>query len=139
MNLGACSITSAELWGAYWSLYLGWQLGHRKIILELDSKCAVLLISHQVLEAHVCSSLLKAIKELLSRDWNVEICHIYREANSCADRVAKHGHSCGVGFNYFSVLPDFMSLEFCADHMGHHCPRIFFFFLVRHCPRIIAV
>ena len=32
VNLGSCSTTVAELWGAYWSLWLGWQLGHRRII-----------------------------------------------------------------------------------------------------------
>ena len=45
VNLGSCSITAAELWGAYWSLWLGWQLGYRRVILELDSK--VCCASHQ--------------------------------------------------------------------------------------------
>ena len=84
----------------------------------------VLLIKNQALETHGCSSLLRSITELLTREWNVEICHIYREANSCADRVAKHGHSCALGFNYFSVLPVFLYLDFSANFMGHHCPCI---------------
>ena len=54
----------------------------------------------------------------------MEICHIYREANYCADQAAKHGHFCPLGFNYFSVLPSFMSLVFSVDFMGQVRPRI---------------
>ena len=40
-NLGSCSITSAELWGAFIGLKSAFQLGFKKVTLEMDSKVAV--------------------------------------------------------------------------------------------------
>lgn len=44
-KLGRCSIFKAELWGILEGLKLAWDLGFRKIIAELDSLSAVMMIN----------------------------------------------------------------------------------------------
>ncbi|CAL1376978.1 unnamed protein product [Linum trigynum] len=44
-NLGMCSITRTELRGVVEGLQLAWNLDHRCIRVELDSQCAVQLLS----------------------------------------------------------------------------------------------
>ncbi|CAI0421512.1 unnamed protein product [Linum tenue] len=41
MNLGMCSITRAELRGVMEGLQLAWDMGFRRVRVELDSRCAV--------------------------------------------------------------------------------------------------
>ncbi|CAN1183028.1 Putative ribonuclease H protein At1g65750 [Linum perenne] len=78
MNLGKCSITRAELRGVVLGLQLAWERGYRKIQLQLDSQCAVLLLQGEGLEDHA---------------------HVYRESNNVADFLANYGHSCPLGFH----------------------------------------
>ena len=40
INLGSCSITIAKLWGIFWGLFLGWNLGHKNVWLETNSVSA---------------------------------------------------------------------------------------------------
>ena len=42
--IGTCSSTRAELWGVFTGLNFVWNLGLRKIILEVDSKSVAELI-----------------------------------------------------------------------------------------------
>ncbi|CAN1144174.1 Putative ribonuclease H protein At1g65750 [Linum perenne] len=38
-------------------------------------------------------------RELLRRNWEVQILHVYRESNHVADYLANVGHSCPLGFH----------------------------------------
>ncbi|CAN1147638.1 Putative ribonuclease H protein At1g65750 [Linum perenne] len=78
MNLGKCSITRAELRGVVSVLQLAWERGYRKI--------------------QQSATIIKAI-ELLQRNWEVQIIHVYRESNHAADYLANVGHSCPLGFH----------------------------------------
>jgi len=40
---------------------------------------------------HKLGAVIVDIKELLSKEWEVLLLHTLREANSCADFMAKHG------------------------------------------------
>ena len=44
-------------------------------------------------------------------DWCVEVSLVYREANVCADRLAKHGHSLELGVSIFDKIPSFICQE----------------------------
>ncbi|CAN1178257.1 Putative ribonuclease H protein At1g65750 [Linum perenne] len=78
MNLGKCSITRAELTGAVTGLERAWELGVRELTVQLDSLCAVRLISD--LE-------------------NTDHQHIYREGNFLADYLASKGHTATLGLH----------------------------------------
>ncbi|CAN1836512.1 Putative ribonuclease H protein At1g65750, partial [Linum perenne] len=99
MNLGKCSITKAELRGAVSGLQLAWEQGYRKIQLQLDSQCAVQLLQGDDLEDHAHAATIIMARELLRRNWEVQILHVYRESNHVADYLANVGHSCPLGFH----------------------------------------
>ncbi|CAN1177321.1 Putative ribonuclease H protein At1g65750, partial [Linum perenne] len=79
LNLGKCSITRAELRGAVSGLQLAWERGYRKIQLQLDSHCAVQLLHGEGLEDHAHAATIMTATELLRRNWEVQILHVYRE------------------------------------------------------------
>ena len=61
---------------------------------------------------------------MLNDELLAEVHHIYREANCCADLLAKHGHHQANVVEVFSTMPSFLSLPFNADLRGVKFPRI---------------
>ena len=114
-KLGICTAITAELWGACIGLRMAFELGYKNVLLELDLRVVVQMIDHGVDDSHVCSSLVKAIRLILDKDWIVNISHVYRDINSCADLLAKHGHEVDTGVQFFVSLPAFVSVSFFAD------------------------
>ncbi|KAF7836240.1 cytosolic sulfotransferase 15-like [Senna tora] len=87
-NLGYCDVISAELWGIKMGLEVAWEMGARKIVIEMDSTYAHQLVLSRVQELHPCLSLVNAIHQILARQWEVQIVHVLREANRVADFFA---------------------------------------------------
>ncbi|CAN1855972.1 hypothetical protein LINPERHAP1_LOCUS41924 [Linum perenne] len=46
MNLGACLITHVEIRGAIEGLNRAWDAGYRRIILEMDSRAAIAVLTN---------------------------------------------------------------------------------------------
>ncbi|KAH9768779.1 putative ribonuclease H protein [Citrus sinensis] len=88
INLGACSVLTAELWGLYHGLCMASQRGFRRIWVEVDSKPVTQILANPTTPVNEHHSPILAIRELLSRDWIVRVNHIYREANIAADFLA---------------------------------------------------
>ncbi|CAI0558302.1 unnamed protein product [Linum tenue] len=108
MNLGVCSITRAELRGAMEGLQLAWNSGFRRVRLELDSQCAVLLLSSRDYPDHPHAAIIHRFQEMMQCDWEVTIHHVYREGNKGADFLANYGHNLPVGLHPVSCsVPDF--------------------------------
>ncbi|CAL1413874.1 unnamed protein product [Linum trigynum] len=103
MNLGKCTITRAEIWGALKGLELAWEAGHRQVELQLDSRTAMSLLQVPGQHNHQHADLTLSFQALLRRDWDVRIIHIYREANFLADCLAHKGHSLTPGFHSVHV------------------------------------
>ncbi|KAF7807156.1 ribonuclease H [Senna tora] len=87
-NLGSCNALHAELWSVMMGLDLAWEIGARKVVIEVDSLLAHQLIYGQVPDLHPCASLVANIHHLIARNWAVEISHVLREANKVADAMA---------------------------------------------------
>ncbi|CAN1181551.1 Putative ribonuclease H protein At1g65750 [Linum perenne] len=102
MNLGRCTVTRAELRGAITGLELAWAYGFRKIALQLDSRAAV---------------------AILSQDWQVEIRHVYREANKAADFLASQGHMFPFGIHIFPLSDCNLGHILRYDCLGVSEPR----------------
>ncbi|RYQ96030.1 hypothetical protein Ahy_B08g091483 [Arachis hypogaea] len=66
-------------------------------------------------ESHGSSSLVRSIKELLAKMVNVEVKHIYREANFCMDALAKIGQREAVGIKLFEQPPPCLYHHLLAD------------------------
>ncbi|CAN1189870.1 Putative ribonuclease H protein At1g65750, partial [Linum perenne] len=105
INLGTCSIMRAELRGIIEGMNLAWESGIRKLCIQTDSRAAMSILScaNACLNRH--TSLVQQFHELESRDWDIQIRHIYREANFAADYLANRGHSFELG-SHVCQYPD---------------------------------
>ena len=65
----------------------------------------MLMISKQVVVPNALYALIVAILDLLSRNWQISITHIYREAKSAADFMANMAHSVLFCLHLFSSPP----------------------------------
>ncbi|CAN1195923.1 Putative ribonuclease H protein At1g65750 [Linum perenne] len=102
MNIGYCSITRAELRGAIQGLRLAWDVGVRRVELQVDSMTVVQLIEPPNDPMHLHAMEVRDIRELLSRDWEVRVKHVYREANHAADHLAGSGFAFPLGIHSIS-------------------------------------
>ena len=104
-NLGVCSVTSAELWGLFHGLSIAWLYGFRRVIVEVDSKCVLQLVSPSspIINEHF--SLIQAIQELLRRDWFIQVKHIYWEANKATYFLTTYSFSFPLGLHCFQSIP----------------------------------
>ncbi|CAL1380726.1 unnamed protein product [Linum trigynum] len=89
-KIGTGSAILAELWGIHQGLIMAWKQGTQFLILETDSKLAIDLIRNREDPAHPHSTILAAIRRLLSQNWVVQLVHTYREGNRVADWLSKH-------------------------------------------------
>ncbi|CAN1138684.1 Putative ribonuclease H protein At1g65750 [Linum perenne] len=127
INIGKCSITRAEIKAAITSFELTWEVSHRRVQLQVDSVTAYLiLIQTGVTHQHAREVL--QFRDLLTRDWLVEIKHVYRKGNKAADHLASlgHGRSHGLHLNpYFdSVLLNFLLYDSLSCSKPHSVNKV---------------
>lgn len=84
-NLGPYPFLVVELWGVLLGLDQAWERGYRRLILEIDSQEIVHMLSGASSGNTTNNYLIEGCKDILSRDWAIELSHIYREANSVAN------------------------------------------------------
>ncbi|CAN0866718.1 Putative ribonuclease H protein At1g65750 [Linum grandiflorum] len=104
-NLGSCSITRDEMRAIVDGLKLAWSLGIRRIQVQSDSRAAIAILAKDSELNHHHAALVLQFKELRSRQSEVQLSHIYREANNATDYLANLGHSFSYGLHLFD-LPD---------------------------------
>ena len=75
------------------------------LLVEVDSLCVSQIISKQVVVPNAFYAIVVAVQELLSRNWQISITHIFRKANSAADFMANMAHSVPHGLHLFTSLP----------------------------------
>ncbi|CAN1820333.1 Putative ribonuclease H protein At1g65750, partial [Linum perenne] len=97
------SIVRAEIWGVIEGMELAWSCGIKQLRVQSDSATA----------------------ELKSRQWNVTIEHIYREANFAADYLANSGHELDLGTFVFSYPCNGLRKWLRYDMLGVCLPRQF--------------
>ena len=118
VNLGMCSVLSAELWGLLHGLKVAWDYGSRHLQVGVDNKNVVLLLERAHPPANENAILVKTIRELLARDWIVHMEHVYRKANSAADFLASYSLTKPLGLHVLpSPPPDIIGL-LCNDAYG---------------------
>ena len=69
------------------------------------------------------SPLIRAIQELIRRNWRVEINHVYREANFAADYLATLACSISLGLHFFNSPPKGVLQFMPQDTYGVVYPR----------------
>lgn len=60
---------------------------------------------NEVDENHPYYGLIHSCKELINRDWEISVNHIYSKANRVAEALANMGHSCTLGFHFLRSSP----------------------------------
>ena len=105
MNLGNYSALVAEIWGAWKALNLAWKKGYRKIILEMDSKVAIQLITNGTNSTNAATRLVLDIRRMLKLDWMVQVNHVFREGNRAADTLANISIRLPLGLHEMEVVP----------------------------------
>ncbi|CAN1786768.1 Putative ribonuclease H protein At1g65750 [Linum perenne] len=125
MNLGSCTITRAEIRGALEGIKWAWEAGYRKLEVQLDSKAAVAILSDRSLEiTHGHGLEVIEFREWMSRDWELEIKHVYREANFAADHLASRGHDLPRGSHWIDPIDCRLAYFVRYDCMGLTVPRL---------------
>ncbi|KAK7303014.1 hypothetical protein RJT34_13913 [Clitoria ternatea] len=74
-------------------LKLAWDLGCKKVKVDIDSGNALGLVRNGPVANDPAFALVSEINGLVRRDWLVEFSHVFRESNRAADRLAHLGHS----------------------------------------------
>ncbi|XVE91501.1 hypothetical protein REPUB_Repub01dG0015500 [Reevesia pubescens] len=70
-----------------------WVRGYRSLIVESDSREVVLKLLHPVLDTDPHFHIILNCHNFLNKDWQCSINHCFREANTCADFLAKSASS----------------------------------------------
>ncbi|CAN1353706.1 Putative ribonuclease H protein At1g65750, partial [Linum perenne] len=104
-KVGVCSIIIAELRAVVEGMKLAWALGIHKLAIQSDSKTRISILEKKERPAHQHATLVIEFQELMSRDWEVPLSHVYREVNRVADYLANLSHSFGLGVHFF-MYPD---------------------------------
>lgn len=102
-NIGVCSIARAELWGVLDGLAVAWEHGVRKVVCEVDSKFVFDLLHEQGMIANDYFNLVWLIRDLLAKEWGVEIRHVYREGNRSTDYMATLAATLSVGVHLYEM------------------------------------
>ena len=82
----------AELAAVRQGLEMAWAKGTKYLQLELDSKVVLTWLTNPCV--NYLTNILPSIcdcRNLLTLKWEVHVQHVYREANGCADAIAKRG------------------------------------------------
>ena len=126
--IGDSNSCMAELWALRDGLLLAKEMGLSNLIIELDALSVVLLINNNTINL-VMEPLLTDCRNLLSEIPNKQIVHIYREANQCADALAKFGASIASSFVIFLNPPSVVESILAANKASLRCNRLIIFYV----------
>ncbi|CAN1146313.1 Putative ribonuclease H protein At1g65750 [Linum perenne] len=125
VNLGACSITRAEIRGALEGIRCAWTEGYRKVEVQMDSQTAiVILLDRRPSIDHQHTLEVFEFRDWMNRDWELRLKHIYREANQAADYLANFGHSLPRGCHSVPISDCNLAYHIRQDYMGISEPRL---------------
>ena len=99
---------TAELWALILGLKLAWEKGERRIIVESDALELIQLLEQGNTSQHADAELIQEAKSLIGRQWEIELLHIPRGANSVADFLAKRAITTVRGYELILESPDYL-------------------------------
>ena len=102
-KIGRADSFVAEIWALRDGLQLCRHLNIGAVVIELDAKSLVEVLNNSSYCNNVISPLLDDCKLLIDQFPQVRVVHIFREANKCADHLAKFGLAQSVFF--FLCIP----------------------------------
>ena len=104
-RIGITSSFEAKLWGLRDGLTLCSNLKFSTLIIELDAKVIVDIFHNANYENNIVSPILDDYKQLISKLCQVQIKHIFRKSNHCANALARMGVEYDISFLSLSCSP----------------------------------
>lgn len=129
VNLGACHILEAELWGIFWGLSLAWDYGFRDVEIECDSDASVTLLTAITVSTHPLYSIISCCKMKIHDHWCCTIKHIYSEQNTVANALATRSYNLDLGLHVYEETLNFLKDILVADARGFMRPRSVIFYM----------
>ncbi|XLR04880.1 hypothetical protein HN51_059755 [Arachis hypogaea] len=117
-HIGFASSVAAELVAIRHGLWLAWQFGYRKVECESDCMVALEIIHDDAGDFPEFADIVEEIHQFMLLEWDVTIYHVMREANSCADFLAKIGSSSSYAFSLMNRPPPELTHLLLADSKG---------------------
>ena len=118
LHLGVTNNTMAELWGIREALARAWAKGHHRVCFQTDSLLAYKWLNTTEDYPMEFSNLILDCRGLLNRDWEAHVEHIWREANSSVDLLAKRGASQSERELFYDTCSTFLWQCLYWDSMG---------------------
>ena len=117
-----------ELWALRDGLRLCLQIQAQAVYIELDAKAIVDALHSQSCTNTVIYSIMEDCRHLVTQIPQTRVKHVYREANRCADFLAKLGTGLQNDFAIFSSPPvDLLSIledDVCGFSVNRLCPVV---------------
>ena len=116
--IGITTSVAAELWALRDGICLCSALNFPAVIVELDSKLVVDLLNKELDNPNGIDVLVSDCRESLKAIPCVRIQHCYREANKCADALARRGALLSQDFSILIFPPPDVALLLSLDSAG---------------------
>lgn len=91
--------------GGFEGIQLAWQMGLKEVEINIDLVMTVNEIKMGKLKLPCGVPLVKQIRSLMRSSWQIDIIHVYREANRCADALANLRTTLDVSITMFVDCP----------------------------------
>ena len=91
MSINTTSSTAAELWALREGLHLCVNVHIQAVEIELDASAAISLLASNISSNGDLSGLIDDCRELFLQLPQAKLSHVFREANFCADALARMG------------------------------------------------
>ncbi|CAL1387342.1 unnamed protein product [Linum trigynum] len=102
---------------------MAWDAGARRVEVQSDSRTAIQLLQSAT-EFHPHRTMISTARQLLQREWQVNIVHTFREGNFVADFLTSQGHGYPIGNHPFlGSNPNLLHWLF-YDRVGVAVPRL---------------
>ena len=118
-RVGLVTNNMAELATVRQGLAMAWNAGVKLLQLELDSRVVLTWLTNK--NMNYPTNMLPLIydcRNLLDQEWEVHVQHVYREANGCADALAKRGTRQRNLMTIYSECPNFANVSYVRDLSG---------------------
>jgi ribonuclease HI len=127
-NIGSCAALVAELWGVLEGLKFARSKGFNKVEVSVDSMAVINSVKKGNGGSATGCRLVQRIRQLMELDWEVNLSHGYREANRCANGLAKMSLNMHDQLVFFDSCPEQIKEQFDDDVIGVEVstPRVIF-------------
>ncbi|CAN1747579.1 Putative ribonuclease H protein At1g65750 [Linum perenne] len=104
-------------------LHIAWDRGLKKVELQVDALTILNLVEAECDPRHQHAMKFMEIRDLLRRDWEIRIRHVYREGNRAADFLAGIGFQFPLGYHLIPTSNVNLGFHLRYDCIGITEPR----------------